>query len=67
MEEIIHGLQYNVKHTDTAYEQTQIYRKSSNSKAHKLRTGIENRITIGASSQQRPNGYKYIKYIECGK
>lgn len=29
MEEIMHGLQYNVKHTDTAYEQTQIYRKSS--------------------------------------
>jgi hypothetical protein len=39
MEEIIGGLQCNVKHTDTAYEQTQIYRKSSNSYAHSLGTG----------------------------
>jgi hypothetical protein len=65
MEEIIHGLQYNVKHTDTAYEQTQIYRKSSNSYAHILDTG--NWITIGTSGQQRPNEYKHIKYTECGK
>lgn len=65
MEEIIHRLQYNVKLTDTAYEQTQIYRKSSNSYAHILGTG--NRIAIGTSSQQRPNEYKHIKHNECGK
>jgi len=28
---------------------------------------IENWITIGASSQQRPNEYKHIKYTEYGQ